>query len=92
MASLQLLNCKKKSAAHKNGFEVLVIIVLEFSVKASSDAHILLAPCDGCDGYEVVIGGRNNGLYLVSIYIYISSNHLYFISAPQCRSVLRVRH
>ena len=45
--------------------------VLEFSVKASSDAHILLAPCDGCDGYEVVIGGRNNGLYLVSIYIYI---------------------
>ena len=24
MASLQLPNCKKKSAAHKNGFEVLV--------------------------------------------------------------------
>ena len=27
-ASLQLPNCKKKSAAHKNGFEVLVIVVI----------------------------------------------------------------
>ena len=27
MAALQLPNCKKKSAAHKNGFEVLVFII-----------------------------------------------------------------
>ena len=52
--------------------------VLEFSVKASSDAHILLAPCDGCDGYEVVIGGRSNGLYLVSIHIHIVPFIFYF--------------
>ena len=52
-------------------FTTIVIIVLEFSVKASSDAHILLAPCDGCDGYEVVIGGRSNGLSIVSIHIHI---------------------
>ena len=51
-------------------FTTIVIIVLEFSVKASSDAHILLAPCDGCDGYEVVIGGRSNGLYLVSVFTF----------------------
>ena len=29
MASLQLPNCKKKSAAHKNGFEVLVFVEVE---------------------------------------------------------------
>ena len=33
MASLQLPNCKKKSAAHKNGFEVLVVIVDQFHHK-----------------------------------------------------------
>ena len=34
--------------------------VMEFQVKADSDAHILLPPCDGCDGYEIVIGGWDN--------------------------------
>ena len=34
--------------------------VVEFQVKADSDAHILLPPCDGCDGYEIVIGGWDN--------------------------------
>ena len=33
---------------------------LSFGVKAKSDAHILLASCDGCDGIEIVIGGSDN--------------------------------
>ena len=39
MASLQLPNCKKKSAAHKNGFEVLVYCLyskIRFSAALSS--------------------------------------------------------
>ena len=34
--------------------------VVQFQVKTDSDACILLAPCDECDGYEIVIGGWNN--------------------------------
>ena len=34
--------------------------VVQFQVKADSDACILLPPCDGCDGYEIVIGGWSN--------------------------------
>ena len=34
--------------------------LVEFQVKIDSDACILLAPCDECDGYEIVIGGWNN--------------------------------
>ena len=33
---------------------------MEFQVKTNSDAHVLLSPCEGCDGYEVVIGGWGN--------------------------------
>ena len=33
---------------------------MEFKVKTTSDAHVLLSPCKGCNGYEVVIGGWNN--------------------------------
>ena len=29
-------------------------------MKTTSDAHIMLSPCYGCDGYEVVIGGWRN--------------------------------
>ena len=29
-------------------------------MKTTSDAHVLLSPCKGCNGYEVVIGGWNN--------------------------------
>ena len=29
-------------------------------MKADRDAHILLANCDGCDGYEIVIGAHGN--------------------------------
>ena len=34
--------------------------LVEFQVKSTSDATILLSSCDGCDGYEVVIGGWSN--------------------------------
>ena len=34
--------------------------VVQFQVKADSDACILLPHCDGCDGYEIVIGGWDN--------------------------------
>ena len=34
--------------------------LVEFQVKTTSDAHIMLSPCYGCDGYEVVIGGWDN--------------------------------
>ena len=34
--------------------------MVQFQVKTDSDACILLPPCDGCDGYEVVIGGWDN--------------------------------
>ena len=40
MASLQLPNCKKKSAAHKNGFEVLVCINADF-VNINHPVHIV---------------------------------------------------
>ena len=33
---------------------------LEFEVRGKTDAHILLAPCPQCDGYEIVIGGWSN--------------------------------
>ena len=32
-------------------------LLLEFLVKTASDAHILLAPCEQCDGYEIILGG-----------------------------------
>ena len=31
-------------------------LLLEFQVKTASDAHILLAPCFQCDGYEINLG------------------------------------
>ena len=34
--------------------------ILRFQVKGSNDAHVLFSSCDGCDGYEIVIGGWNN--------------------------------
>ena len=34
--------------------------VLEFQVKTNTDAHVLLAGCEGCNGYEIVIGGWGN--------------------------------
>ena len=35
-------------------------IDLVLNVKTYSNAHILLSPCDDCDGYEIVIGGWVN--------------------------------
>eukprot|EP00092_Neocalanus_flemingeri_P012987 GFUD01013997.1.p1 GENE.GFUD01013997.1~~GFUD01013997.1.p1 ORF type:complete len:1217 (+),score=231.72 GFUD01013997.1:486-3653(+) len=32
-----------------------------FKVQATTDVHVLFAPGDGEDGYEIVIGGWNNG-------------------------------
>ena len=37
-----------------------LIVAFEFHLKSSSDGTILLSSCDGCDGYEVVIGGWDN--------------------------------
>ena len=37
-----------------------LIVAFEFHLKSTSDGTILLSPCDGCDGYEVVIGGWDN--------------------------------
>ena len=37
-----------------------LIVAFEFHLKSSSDGTILLSSCDGCDGYEVVIGGWRN--------------------------------
>ena len=34
--------------------------LLEFQIKTTSNAVILLSPCEGCDGYEIVIGGWEN--------------------------------
>ena len=50
---------------HGGGLQQFNIIetkpnLVEFQVKTDSDACILLAPCDECDGYEIVIGGWNN--------------------------------
>ena len=33
---------------------------MEFEVKTDTDAAIVLSPCNGCDGYEIVIGGWGN--------------------------------
>ena len=33
---------------------------MEFQVKTTSDAHVLLSGCEGCNGYEIVIGGWGN--------------------------------
>ena len=41
MASLQLPNCKKKSAAHKNGFEVLVPLFLHVKMTLARPFYIL---------------------------------------------------
>ena len=35
-------------------------LVLEFQVKTTTDAHVLLSSCERRDGYEVVIGGWSN--------------------------------
>ena len=34
-------------------------------MQAARDAHILLANCDGCDGYEIVIGAFSNTKSLI---------------------------
>ena len=42
-----------------------LIIAFEFHLKSSSDGTILLSSCDGCDGYEVVIGGWSNSKSII---------------------------
>ena len=41
-------------------FKLILEKLLKFQVKGSNDAHVLFSACDGCDGYEIVIGGWGN--------------------------------
>ena len=45
----------------QEGWIQLTANLLEFQVKTKvSNAHLLLSPCEDCDGYEIVIGGWSN--------------------------------
>ena len=57
-----------------------VEVEIEFHVRAAAEARVLLAPCDGCDGYEVVIGGWNNSQSVI--------RHAKL--APTCHAVTQV--
>ena len=37
-----------------------ILVKLKFQVKGLTDAVVLFSACDGCDGYEIVIGGWTN--------------------------------
>ena len=39
-------------------YELLNISI--FAVRGDRDANIMFCPCDGCDGYRVLIGGWAN--------------------------------
>ena len=55
-------------------------VEIEFHVRAAAEARVLLAPCEGCDGYEVVIGGWNNSQSVI--------RHAKL--APTCHAVTQV--
>ena len=38
---------------------------VEFRVKTTANAAILLAPCRGCDGYEIVLGMRGDTVSVI---------------------------
>ena len=40
--------------------ELVNILISLFAVKGDRDANIMFCPCDGCDGYRVLIGGWAN--------------------------------
>ena len=40
-------------------------IYVEFRVKTTANAQILLAPCRGCDGYEIVLGMRGDTVSVI---------------------------
>ena len=40
-------------------------INVEFRVKTTANAAILLAPCRGCDGYEIVLGMRGDTVSVI---------------------------
>ena len=40
-------------------------IYVEFRVKTTANAAILLAPCRGCDGYEIVLGMRGDTVSVI---------------------------
>ena len=51
---------KKNILKSMGTIQHFLIVAFEFHLKSSSDGTILLSSCDGCDGYEVVIGGWSN--------------------------------
>ena len=59
MASLQLPNCKKKSAAHKNGFEVLVFgyILVNYAQSFVPIKNMRISNLLKSDSYSVCIIG-----------------------------------
>ena len=78
MASLQLPNCKKKSAAHKNGFEVLVYLVPHshrilypmIIYVLSQDIHPILA---------YICTKEIRCIFFLFLHIYWSFKHIYNI-------------
>ena len=39
-----------------------------FEARGSYDVHVLFSFCDGCDGFEIVIGGWNNAESVIREY------------------------
>ena len=39
---------------------------LSFLVKGDRDANIMFSPCDGCDGYRILLGGWDNYKSVIS--------------------------
>ena len=41
---------------------------MAFEARGSNDGHILFSSCDGCDGFEIVIGGWSNQYSVIREY------------------------
>ena len=53
---MMYINCYLQSHCE----ELVNILISIFAVKGDRDANIMFCPCDGCDGYRVLIGGWGN--------------------------------
>ena len=59
-------------------------LLLEFLVKTASDAHILLAPCEQCDGYEIILGGWGD---TASVIRSVKQKHYVAVIRVGCHSI-----
>ena len=41
---------------------------LTFEARGSTDVHVLFSFCDGCDGFEIVLGGWGNQYSIIRGY------------------------